>query len=182
MATEWTGTEDGTYQRRASLRDLLTVGFRRQRLIGCVFCGVFGLVVLATLFIDEVYESEAKVMIRIGRENVAVDPAVMGPTVRMTQDRESDINSEISILESQYVAERVVAALGPDHILDPARHPPAPAVLAEPGGERQVRALRIVTDGLSVGIEKRSNNILVSFRCSNALLAHDVLETLIAAF
>ncbi len=167
--------------RRASMRDALTVIFRHQRLIVYSFLTVFGLVAFVTVTMDAVYESEAKIMIRIGRENVAVDPAVLGPTVRMTQDRESDINSEIIILESRYVAERAVATLGVDHILDPSK-PLKPAVVEDPGDARRLRAVRLVMEGLSVGIEKRSNNIFLAFRCANALLAHDVLDALVTAF
>ena len=57
-----------------SLRDMLYLVFRHKVKIVSVFAAVFGLVVLYTYVVQEVYRSDAKLLIRLGRENLSVDP------------------------------------------------------------------------------------------------------------
>ena len=64
-----------------------------------------------------VYESEAKLLIKIGRENVSLDPSVSGPIVGMQQSRENEVKSELAILTSRYLAERVVETVGAEALL-----------------------------------------------------------------
>ena len=54
----------------------------------------------AMLVISPVYESEAKLLIRVGRETVSLDPSVLGPTMNVLQERANEINSEIGIMKS----------------------------------------------------------------------------------
>lgn len=100
-----------------SLRDLLMVVFRHKKKIGLVCAGVFGLTALLTLTTRPVFMSEGKMLIRLGRESLAMDPSVMGPAVTLSQDREEEINSEIHILKSLYLAERVVDRVGSRRML-----------------------------------------------------------------
>jgi len=78
-----------------------------------------GAVTLAT---PKEYRSEGIVFLRLGRENVTLDPTVtMGPetVVAIPQSREAEINSVAEILSSRALLEKVVDAIGPEAILGP---------------------------------------------------------------
>jgi len=127
-----------------SLRDVLYMAFRHKAKIAAVFAAVFGLVVLYTYLTQEVYRSEAKLLIRLGRENLSVDPTVSGPTLYPSRDRVNEVNSEVSILRSRAIAEKVVDKLGtavflerPDEALDV--QPPVAALKDTQQDLRKVR-------------------------------------------
>src|SRR5262249_30636900 len=88
------------------------------------------------------YRSQAKLFLRLGRENVTIDPtATLGhnPVVAIPPNRENEVNSVIDLLKSQVLLEQVVAKLGPATILGRADLPaePAPgAARPAPGGAR----------------------------------------------
>lgn len=96
-----------------SLRDFLNVVFQRKKEI-LIFSGtIFLSVLLFTLITPEIFQSEAKVLIRVGRESLALDPSVDGPTVNLSQSRENEVNSELVIIKSRLLAEQVVDRITP---------------------------------------------------------------------
>lgn len=101
-----------------SLRDVLYVAFRHKYKMALVFLAVFGAVCAYTFIAQEIYQSEAKMLIRVGRESLSVDPSVSGPTLYSARDRENEVNSELSILTSRAIAEQVVRELGADAFLE----------------------------------------------------------------
>ncbi len=85
--------------------------------------------VLATLMTPRAYLSESKLFVRLGRENVTLDPTVTlgnDPVVVAPYAREDDVNSVAAMLSSRTMLERVVDALGPDVVLG--RLPTADAI------------------------------------------------------
>ena len=101
------------------MRDFYNVLFRNKRKILVFFFSVMIVVILGTLLASEVYQSEAKLMVRLGRESVALDPtATMGQVVNIGPERENEINSETEILKSRELAEKVVDAVGVKLILE----------------------------------------------------------------
>ena len=86
-----------------------------------VFVLVMGAAVAVTVLSPRVYRSEAKLFVRLGRENATLDPtATLGrdPIVAVPVMRDSEINSVVEILASRSLAEQVVDALGPQTILE----------------------------------------------------------------
>ena len=66
------------------MRDFYNVLFRNKRKILVFFFSVMIVVTIGTLLASEVYQSEAKLMVRLGRESVALDPtATMGQVVNI---------------------------------------------------------------------------------------------------
>ncbi len=101
------------------MRDFYNVLFRNKRKILVFFFSVMIVVTLGTLLASEVYQSEAELMVRLGRESVTLDPtATMGQVVNIGSERENEINSETVILKSRELAEKVVDALGVELILE----------------------------------------------------------------
>lgn len=105
------------YEQNSSLRDILNVLFRRKKLAFLFFGGVVLAVTIFTYLTPEVFQSNAKLLIRVGRENLSVDPSVNGPTVTLHQSRENEVNSELAIITSRVVAERVVDKITPKAFL-----------------------------------------------------------------
>ncbi|RPJ34607.1 MAG: hypothetical protein EHM27_17160, partial [Deltaproteobacteria bacterium] len=112
-----------------SLRDFYSILFRHKWKVIIFFLAVVTTVTVGTFLTTEIYKAEAKLLLRIGRENVSLDPtATTGQVISIGQSRESEINSELEILKSRELAEKVVDALGPksflempdESILDPA--------------------------------------------------------------
>ena len=104
--------------RESSLRDIYYLLFRHRKKVAATFFGVFILVTAFTFLIPEIYQSEAKFLVRIGRESVTLDPtANTGQIITTYQSREEEINSEIEILRSRELAEEVVDRIGVEQIL-----------------------------------------------------------------
>lgn len=107
-----------------SLRDLYRVFVRQRRKMLLFFLAAMGASVAVILFAPRSYRSEAKLFVRLGRENVALDPtATLGrpATLAIPINRESEINSVVALLKSRALAEKVVDELGAETILQPAR-------------------------------------------------------------
>jgi uncharacterized protein involved in exopolysaccharide biosynthesis len=104
-----------------SFRDFFYLLFRHKWKIIFFFLAVTITVTLGTFLAEEIYRSEAKLMVLIGRETVSLDPtATTGQVISggLGQSREIEINSEMEILKSRELAEKVVDAVGPKAILE----------------------------------------------------------------
>lgn len=65
------------------------------------------------------YMSEAKLMLRVGRETVALDPtATTSQTLLMQKTQEEEVNSALEILSSRQLAELVVGKLGVESVIN----------------------------------------------------------------
>ena len=103
-----------------SLRDFHYILFRHKWKVIIFFLAVMVTVTLGTFLAAEIYRAEAKLLVKIGRENVSLDPtATTGQVIQLGQTRESEINSELDILKSRELALKVVDAIGPAKFLDP---------------------------------------------------------------
>ncbi len=100
------------------LLDLWGVFFRHK--LKCIaFVTVSLVLVLAGIVIcPRKYGSEAKLLIKIGRENVALDPTeAVGQTMQVYHTREEEVNSVVEVMKSRRIAELVVEKIGADEIL-----------------------------------------------------------------
>jgi len=76
--------------------------------------GVVGTWFALQVFFTELYESQAKLLVKLGRENVEPPTTVKHGQVFSQGVRVADINSEVQILSSRALIEAVVDELGPD--------------------------------------------------------------------
>jgi len=103
-----------------SPRDACRILFRHQRKASFVFALTLALAVVAVVMCPRTYVSEAKLIVRLGRASVALDPtATTGQTVGIQTSRESEINSVLEILRSRMILELVVDRLGVAELLPP---------------------------------------------------------------
>jgi uncharacterized protein involved in exopolysaccharide biosynthesis len=102
-----------------TLRDFFYVLFRHKWKAVAFFLIVLIATIAGAFLATEIYRSDAKLMVRIGRESVTLDPtASTGQVISVGPSRDSEINSEIEILKSRELAHKVVEAIGPNAMLE----------------------------------------------------------------
>jgi capsular exopolysaccharide synthesis family protein len=104
--------------RKGSLRDLLYVLFGHKKKMLAFMALLFGAVAIKTLLQPSVYRSEAKLLMRLGRESVSLDPtATVGEVVSINRSYDWEVNSELEIIKSREIAEQVIDELGTNFFL-----------------------------------------------------------------
>lgn len=101
-----------------SRRDFYFVVFKYKKQI-VLFCTFAIIIIIAGLYVwPETYAARAKLLIKLGRENVFVSttPPSAQQNVLNAGLRKEDINSEIRILSSRFIIEKMVEKLGTDFL------------------------------------------------------------------
>jgi polysaccharide biosynthesis protein PslE len=85
-----------------------------------VFAAGMGLTLLTIIYVPRKYASQAKVLLKLGRENVSVDPTVTttGNLISLHRTYEGEINTVLHTMESREILEKVVDQVGVDAILN----------------------------------------------------------------
>ena len=100
------------WARSITLRDVLTPVFRHKRLVLLSFVGIVLGALLTALILPKQYESQLKIFVRPGR----VDPLVTSDRNSPLQSRpeisDEELNSEVELLKSRDLLEKVVLACG----------------------------------------------------------------------
>lgn len=166
--------------KKVSLRDLATPLFRRGDLLVATFVVTLALSLFTGLVLmPPPYQSYMDLFVKSQR----VDPVVTSePTTQIplnsTEVTLEEINSEVALLTSHDVLEKVAYALGLNK---------QPSLLDVVGfkqseGEKVERAIRSLAKGIKADNRPNSNIIEVSFRSPNPQLAYDVLHDLSAFY
>jgi capsular exopolysaccharide synthesis family protein len=192
---------------QSSLRDVHYVLFRHKWKMILFFLAVTLTVLVLIYRSPEVYRSEAKLLVRLGRESVTLDPTVTtGQIINVSQTRENEVNVELEILKSRELSEKLVDFIGPDMLLrrftresskdsadaeatrNTTLQSPTevvntesnsePSNSAKPSGDRE-RAIHLVTKNLQVKAQKDSSIICISYESESPKLAQNVIDTLI---
>lgn len=173
-----------------SLRDFCYVIFRQKWKIILFFLAVMLVVTLGTFLAPQIYRSDAQLLIRLGRESVSLDPTVTtGPVIAVDQSRENEIKSELEILKSRDLIEKVVDAIGPSVLLKPSKErtgksaplTEAPRGRGSPLADR-AKAILLVTKKLEIEALKNTNIISISYEAENRKLAQEVIDNLIGFY
>jgi uncharacterized protein involved in exopolysaccharide biosynthesis len=159
-------------------RDLVAIGFRWRRAILATFFAVLAGAVLAAIFLPKRYESEIEILVHRER----ADPLLTSePTAAMEQNlpslTEEDINSEVAILKSQDLLEKVVLACD---LADSRKRPSFRLAFWEPQDSRHAigRATEQLESDLRVEPLKKSYIISVRYSSVDPAQAARVLNTL----
>src|SRR6476660_7984568 len=133
------------------------------------------------------FQSEAKLLVRIGRESITLDPtATTGQFVAMAESRESELHGIEELLGSRSLAEKIVDQFGAGVILE--RRTTSPSL-----GERLAwldaynlnplkvysirdKAIKALQKNLGLTAGKKSNILSVSYKADHPELARDVLD------
>ena len=88
-------------QRLVTPRDIARILFRHRKKMAVFFCTVIGLTLVVIAFYPRSYSSESKLLVRVGRESVALDPtATTGETIMLQKTQADEIASALNILNS----------------------------------------------------------------------------------
>lgn len=153
------------------------------------------------LFVPRSYQSESKILLRVGRETVGIDPTVTtGKTVALHQNnRDTDVRSAIDLLQSRGLAELIVDHVGVDYVLrggpegsdepnpvfDALKYPLAKVVeLVKSIDKVSPKEQAIIDFGkaLSVSAERNSTVIVVKYETDSPEGARHILNDLVATF
>lgn len=192
-----------------SLRDFYEVFFKHKALIIVLFFTTVITVFVGLSILPETYEARAKILIKLGRENVSLPPVVPSSQQQMVSSlglRKEDINSEIEILQNTFIIENVVNKLGIDHLFPKASSPETffeklkfefkqifrnvkdsiYEVLYELDLKKRLSrhemAVQAVQKCLNVEQVRNSDVISVAFRWPSPQIATEVLDALIAFY
>lgn len=173
------GYANGNGARSSStVRDLVAIVFRRSRLIGLSFTGMFlGVVFVAGLFVANHYESHMKIMVKHERADPVVTPEASNQLQLNTDTvTEEELNSEAELLKSQDLLEKVAVATGLDQ-----KKSIADVLFPVGKGDartRTAKAVQRLAKELNVEQLKKTHLIEVSYPSSDPQLAANVLTTL----
>jgi uncharacterized protein involved in exopolysaccharide biosynthesis len=160
------GSHDDYHLRVRSPSDLFWVARRHAGKTFGTFFAAAGLAVFAFLFLPVAYRSDAKVLMRMGRESLSGDMTVSEtPTVIHT--RKSEMNTELEILKSRDLHLDLISAIG------------AEVLVGEPKEtEEQLHkaALKKIANKLRVVSEIDSNVITVSYTHPDRETAQRILQ------
>jgi uncharacterized protein involved in exopolysaccharide biosynthesis len=171
---------------RVSLRDFLHIVFKRKHQILLFFGGCFIAVVIGTLLVTPEYRTTAQVLVKLGRENLYV-PATGTSMPYINLHQEEQVNSEIEILRSRTIAEKVLAEIGPESLypdLDRKSWFSLSALSGDPEtvNSLETRALEKLEKKLQIEAIKKANVIEVSFEHPDPELAADFVNALVAQY
>lgn len=172
------------------LRDLLTVLWARKVLALTIFLAVVGSGMLVTILMPPTYESSMKILVSRERVDPRVSPAELRNDNPQAEISEEEFNSEVEIIQSRQVLEAVVRELGYDqpgattqssglmsslkaYLADSYR-----ALHKQSEPTPMERAIRRVSESLSVVSVKKSRIIKVTCQNDNPEQAAKILNTL----
>lgn len=176
-----------------SSSDVLAIVSRHRWKLAAFGCAmVVGALVLSSVW-PKTYRSEAKLYVRLGRENMGLDAtAGLGKEVNGIQiNREDELNTVVELLKSHSLLEKVVDAVGIETILNPTGKPATTEANASsvsgwarnltndsplPSRERAVLALRKQLDTQNV---RKTNVILVAHEGPSAEASQKIVSNLI---
>jgi uncharacterized protein involved in exopolysaccharide biosynthesis len=128
----------GGQQSETTVRDICRTVFRHKGKICSCFVVVMTAVVVWTLVTPKAYESQSKLLVRLGRESTTLEPTfTLGREQYVSMplvSQETEINSIVEVLGSRSLIERVVDELSPEAILGPDDQGQGSASAERPGG------------------------------------------------
>jgi uncharacterized protein involved in exopolysaccharide biosynthesis len=188
--------DQGAVPTRAALgvRDVFRVLFRHKRKMAVVFCSTLAVIIAALVVWPRTYKSEARLLVRLGKESVGLDPtASLGQTLAVEGGtRENEINSEIEMLKSRVLLEDVVHRMGHEAILmsdtgsnwlDAALGPLKQAQQWLSGNVTPVeRAVQKLDKAIDVHSPRKSNVVVVTCDARNPQLAQRILQAYLDSY
>jgi uncharacterized protein involved in exopolysaccharide biosynthesis len=170
----------GGVVRSPTRRDLLAIAFRHRRLMMLSFLGILSGAILAALLQPNRYEAEMKILVKPGRVDTVAEASAQPQFA--PQVTEEELNSEVELLKSRDLLEKIVLAshlqsdslgsrvLAAMHVHTGTRTPEKDA--------RTARAVLTLQKDLKVEVVKRTNLIAVNYESPNPQLAARVLTEL----
>ncbi len=166
----------------ATLRDLVSPLFRHRRLATFCFLGFLVCSIAAAVLLSRKYESKMEILVNRERLDPVVTTESTTQLPQMApQVTEEEINSEVELLQSRDVLEKVVLACGLQNASSDSWFSNSWFSKLLPGhdkGSEVDRAVETLGKQLKVKIVPKTNLINVSYRSKDPKLAFEVLNNL----
>ena len=166
-----TGSAFNEAQSEISLREILTIALRHKTMAIAVFVLPILIAAAAYFIIPPSYTAQMSLMVRTGPEYL---PSTENATGAPSTTKQEEINSEIEILESRYVAEEAVKKVGIAKVY--------PSLAKSPPGYALDKAVKYFANDLGVDAVKLTNVISITFKHPDADVAKSVLDAVLVAF
>ena len=179
--------------RKTTLKDVYDIIFRHKQKVYIFFFTVMAVVILGNIFFPRIYQSNATLLIKLGRESLSLDPtAATGQIISIQQKRESIVNSELEILTSHELAGKVVDVFGADAVLKghgKAPEKPDKSVTKAAQDDKTLeqkklcdKAARYLLKNLQVEVIKNTNIVSISYDAKSPRMARDILSEIIDVY
>jgi uncharacterized protein involved in exopolysaccharide biosynthesis len=161
----------------ASLRDMVAPIFRRRRLALLWFSGIVLGTILAAFFLANYYQVDFEILVERERQDPLVTTEQTNqPSQPASEVTPEEINSEIEILESGDLLQKVVLANG---LQEREKHSLASLLFPKQSdAEYLAKAVKRLDKSLTIAPVEKSNNISVRYRSSDPKLAYRVMNSL----
>ncbi len=158
-----------------SLKDLLIVTFKRKTQILVFFGATVCIAAIASFMQTPIYEATGQILVKTGREDiyVPVAPGESLPNAPIKRSSSEQINGEIEILRSRFLAEKVVNSLGIAVIYKD---------LDGTGQSLLSKAGARFEKALTVAPVEESSVINISFKHTSPRMAATVVNTLVELY
>ena len=176
--------------------------YRRRAFL--VTLGLFAAALTIVFVLPKKYESEAKMLFRLGRGSVTLDTvATTGQTMPVQESRESEMNSVVDMLQSRQLAEDVVRTVGVERVLgeptviDTVKNfvlgwIPKPTIDGDDAGgmtpeqiaaqEDLEAAVEELQDEVKIDSPKKSTTVTISCRAATPMLARDLTTAMVDGY
>lgn len=168
--------------RPTTLRDLLATVFRHRRLVALSFLGVLSGAILVAVFGPNRYQAEMKILVKRERVDPVVTSEASPLTPYATAVTEEELNSEVELLRSRDLLEKVVLACELQRpnskraaALSAVRLQEAPN--SDNGGQ-VARAVSALANTLKVEVLRKTNFIALHYQSPDPQLSARVLNAL----
>jgi uncharacterized protein involved in exopolysaccharide biosynthesis len=171
-----------------TLRDIASVCFRHRLLIVLTFGAIFMGSLLYVLIAPRTYEAETELLVKRERADPVVTPQSNATPILTTDVSEEDLNSEVELLKSRDLLEKVVIACNLD------REPPHSAIgrlinkvtkslpKGASDGLEVPLAVRTLQKKLKVEAIGKTNLVRVRYNSPDPKLSAEVLRTLTSLY
>jgi len=172
--------------RQGTLRDFLHTVFKYKTMMILIFVLIMAAGTVCTLLMKPVYEASAKVLVRIGREDVSIPRGPQAAQVPVVYDtsRDERIDSEVEIIRSRHLVEQVLKDLGVGYIFpslgDRGLFSFSPFLRSLTPFEKAV--CLISEKDLSVQRIRKSDIIEIRFAHENPVIAAEVVNKFVKAY
>ena len=159
-----------------SLRDFLTVLFKHKYTILIIFVAVVTTVTLGSFLLPPTYEAKSSLLVKFGREYIyrsEVGERVSDSRPSIPLNQEEVINSEIQILTSRDLTEKVITTLKVESIYPDLVENPSKMMTPLQAAVLQFEK-RLSVEGI-----KKSNVIEISFQHKDPLVAAKAVNLLV---
>ena len=166
-----------------SLRDLLTIVFKRRTMILLIAATVVVVAMALGVRAPYIYEVTATLLVNEARAEMPIAPAASQPLI-INQVSEQDLNSEIEVIKSRQLIEDVLHSLGLDETSQPegGRRFSILGSIRELLGSKRLSYFngRVVhlQKAIKISTVRRSNVIKITYESANPEWATQVVGTL----